>query len=477
MRYLFGFLCVCALGVMPLAGCSETTGNGTRECESLRDCDDQDVCTFESCVDGVCEYSPVCDDGNDCTEYRCTPTDDWLVCSDPIPVADGTACAGGTCLDGVCQLTGSVLPCTEQGIRNAISAGGGPYTFDCDGPTTLAARFAIDNDVILDGGGQLIVDAFDVQSGVRAELRAFEMTDQFVWADRNGISNSGTLEITNSSVWGFSGGGIYNGGTLVLRNSSVSGNWHSGITNSGTLTITSSTISGNATGTNGIVVAGGAGIFNSGTLTITDSTVSENGDFSGNGGGGIHNDGGLVTLTNSSVSGNKAQKGGGIFNTGTLTITNSTISGNDERQQLSLTTGGANFNTVTLKITSSKVSGNTADEGSGIHNDGTARLTNSLIDGDCVGDITSSGYNIESPGNTCGFDQSTDTPAMSAEELKLGQLADNGGPTKTNALEPGSVAIDHIPVVDCGLTTDQRGEPRPETGGTMCDVGAFEVQP
>ena len=28
MRYLFGFLCVCALGVMPLAGCSETAGTG-----------------------------------------------------------------------------------------------------------------------------------------------------------------------------------------------------------------------------------------------------------------------------------------------------------------------------------------------------------------------------------------------------------------------------------------------------------------
>jgi hypothetical protein len=342
-------------------------------------------------------------------------------------------------------LTGSVLPCTEQGIRNAISAGGGPYTFDCDGPTTLAARFAIDNDVILDGGGQLIVDAFDVQSGVRAELRAFEMTDQFVWADRNGISNSGTLEITNSSVWGFSGGGIYNGGTLVLRNSSVSGNWHSGISNSGTLTITSSTISGNATGTNGIFVAGGAGIFNSGTLTITDSTVSENGDLSDNGGGGIHNDGGLVTLTNSSVSGNEAQKGGGIFNTGTL------------------------------KITSSTVSGNTADEGSGIHNDGTARLTNSLIDGDCVGDITSSGYNIESPGNTCGFDQEGDQPSV--PDPMLGPLRNNGGPTMTHALEPGSPAINRIPGDACEVDTDQRGEPRPETGGTMCDVGAFEVQP
>ena len=28
MRYLFGFLCVCALGVVPLVGCSETTGDG-----------------------------------------------------------------------------------------------------------------------------------------------------------------------------------------------------------------------------------------------------------------------------------------------------------------------------------------------------------------------------------------------------------------------------------------------------------------
>ena len=30
MRYVFGFLYVCALGVMPLVGCSETTGDGGR---------------------------------------------------------------------------------------------------------------------------------------------------------------------------------------------------------------------------------------------------------------------------------------------------------------------------------------------------------------------------------------------------------------------------------------------------------------
>jgi hypothetical protein len=68
--------------------------------------------------------------------------------------------------------------------------------------------------------------------------------------------------------------------------------------------------------------------------------------------------------------------------------------------------------------------------------------------------------------------------------LNLGELADNGGPTMTHKpgdgdFGDGSVAIDKIPAVDCvdadgePLTTDQRGEPR----DSMCDVGAFEVQP
>jgi hypothetical protein len=90
---------------------------------------------------------------------------------------------------------------------------------------------------------------------------------------------------------------------------------------------------------------------------------------------------------------------------------------------------------------------------------------------------SSGGGNIESPGDTCGFDQPTDQVNVSADDLKLGERANNGGPTMTHALLPGSVAIDHIPAVDCQVTEDQRGEPRPETGDSMCDVGAFEVQP
>jgi hypothetical protein len=109
-------------------------------------------------------------------------------------------------------------------------------------------------------------------------------------------------------------------------------------------------------------------------------------------------------------------------------------------------------------------------------------LANSLVDGECEGIlVTSNGYNIESPGDTCGFNQTTDQVNLTEEQLNLDELADNGGPTMTHALGARSVAIDQIAEADCVdadgelLTTDQRGKPRP--GGTMCDVGAFEVQP
>ena len=111
-------------------------------------------------------------------------------------------------------------------------------------------------------------------------------------------------------------------------------------------------------------------------------------------------------------------------------------------------------------------------------------IGNTLIDGECeIESTVSNGRNIESPGDTCGFDQATDQVNVSADDLKLGELSDNAGPTLTHALGAGSIAIDRIPEAMCvdadgePLTTDQRGLPRPETGGTMCDVGAFEVQP
>jgi hypothetical protein len=56
----------------------------------------------------------------------------------------------------------------------------------------------------------------------------------------------------------------------------------------------------------------------------------------------------------------------------------------------------------------------------------------------------------------------------------LGPLQGNGGPTQTIALAAGSPAIDAV-ASGC-LSTDQRGEPRPDAGESVCDIGAFEVQ-
>jgi len=200
-----------------------------------------------------------------------------------------------------------------------------------------------------------------------------------------------------------------------------------------------------------------ASIGNSGTLTITNSTVSAENEIAT-----IAN-GATLTITNSTVS---WTDGGGI-NSGnegsTLTITNSTLSGGqgDGIDEAILIYG-------TLTVTNSTVVGNIYGEGT---------VTNSLVDGECAGAMASNGYNIESPGDTCGFDQTGDLVNIAEVQLDLGELANNGGPTMTHALGADSVAIDHIPAVDCGVTTDQRGQPRPETGGGMCDVGAFEVQP
>ena len=156
-----------------------------------------------------------------------------------------------------------------------------------------------------------------------------------------------------------------------------------GIANSGILSLTNSTVSGNNSGS-GLNSSSGGGIFNSGTLTLTNSTVSGNSTtFDG---GGIVNSG-TLTLTNSTVSGNNSGGhngafGGGIINSGTLTLTNSTVSGNS-----TIGGGGGIINSGTLTLTNSTVSGNRGGFGSGggIENGGTANLFNATIANNEVG--------------------------------------------------------------------------------------------
>src|SRR5262249_6350091 len=149
-------------------------------------------------------------------------------------------------------------------------------------------------------------------------------------------------------------------------------------------------------------------------------------------------------------------------------------------------------------ISFTTLSGNSASAGGGIFNSNntvngntTVNIKNSIVanstsGGDCAnfGTWSATGANFTTNGACPGFTQVT--PA----QLKLGPLADNGGPTQTHALLPGSVAIDAAPdCTDLGgnpnrptklapadvVTTDQRGVSRPQ--GKTCDVGSYEFMP
>jgi hypothetical protein len=113
--------------------------------------------------------------------------------------------------------------------------------------------------------------------------------------------------------------------------------------------------------------------------------------------------------------------------------------------------------------------------GGGIYNEGELTFTNTIIaasiNGDCrnVGTIHSdSTHNLIEDGSC----QVANGSNISGDPL-LGTLADNGGPTLTHALLPGSPAIDAGSGAHC-QAFDQRGIPRPQ--GAACDIGAFEVE-
>jgi hypothetical protein len=243
-----------------------------------------------------------------------------------------------------------------------------------------------------------------------------------------------------------------------------------GIYNSGVLTISNSIISGNHAGSycnaNPCSAVGG-GIYNRGTLMIRNSTLS--------------NSAGTACSTSLSCS---VGVGGAIYTDGgTVTLNNSTVTGSSA-YRCSGTCGGAGGTIVNgsgnLALNNSTVSENSAG---GIFNSGTVTLQNSIISSNsarnCTGTITSRGYNLSSDGS-CAFSNSGD---RNNTNPLLGALGYNGGPTPTIPLLTGSPAIDAGNPNGCTdghgnlLKTDQRGLPRPDpedTGG--CDIGAFERQ-
>ena len=200
-------------------------------------------------------------------------------------------------------------------------------------------------------------------------------------------------------------------------------------------------------------------------------------------------------IKDTTLVGNQASSGGGLAITGCRSLTcpatvelhSSTISGNT-----AIVTGGGIYNWFgALHSVFSTITDNIARAGTGAGISATedsetvlgATIVGEQRSGtDCFvfGTWLSSGFNIDSDG-TCGLGAS-DFPSTNPT---LGILTDNGGPTDTHALLPGSPAIDVIDVPGIGdplegrcggsgeLSYDQRGIARPQ--GPRCDIGAFET--
>ena len=390
--------------------------------------------------------------------------------------------------DGTCATAGSV--CTLRAAIQEANAHAGDDTIDVPAGTyLLTIPPGAETTAALDASvGDLDITANATITGVGSGLVTIDgggTTRVFHIAASQTVTMSG-ITVKNGADQG--GGGILALGNLTLNDVVVTQNTSNGgagggIRGGGALTLSDSTVSDNGS------TDQGGGIFGGTPVMIDRSTIS--GNHTPDQGGGIFSDGPL-TITSSTVSGNMStgDQGGGIFiENGALTIVNSTISGNSASD-----TGGGIFNnpplgpaTNPVRILNTTISANSATSGGGVFtfDPGVIGLRNSLLAAnvgssgspDAGGMVGSEGYNLI--GNTSGATITGDTTGnVTGQAPGIGALADNGGPTATHALLPGSPALDGgdpagcVDAASAALTTDQRGAPRPQ--GPRCDIGSVE---
>jgi CSLREA domain-containing protein len=380
----------------------------------------------------------------------------------------------------------------------------------CDADCSL--REAITQANIIPGKGDITFDlpgAGPHQIQLLTALPALSESVDILNTSGELISVVGRNPVGLFSVFTVNAGQTVNMSRLTIRGGfNGSGG---GIIVFGTLNLTDSTVTENIVTNNG----GGIYVGPGGTLNLTNSTVSKNIAENNNGtgeGGGIYN-GGTLNVTNSTINGNSSHRGAGISNRGTLNLTNSTISGNYANGFLTGNSapcqfdtqacpGGGIYNSGTLNVTNSTLFQNTAKVSGGIHNAGAATLRGSIVannrvtdqqDEECCrtftigpdlqGSFNSEGFNLIRSTKDATITQTANagTDLLNVDPNMDGTLADNGGPTLTHRLNPGSPAIDKGKNFSTAAT-DQRGFLRTAddpsipnaAGGDGTDIGAFE---
>lgn len=218
-------------------------------------------------------------------------------------------------------------------------------------------------------------------------------------------------------------------------------------------------------------------------VTIEWSTISRN--SAGDLGGGLFTGSNNETeISWSSIWGNDARLGGGIAAGRDTDIMFSTISGNDASDE-----GGAiaQYAYGTLTVDRVTFGDNVAGSGNAHVLRAWGELdayntlfayTGAMPTGDLC-DVVPGGWII-----TLDVASLSEGPCLSVNSIPAGSaqlqpLAQNGGPTRTNAIGAGSTARDAGDQPTCdslGWSRDQRGAPYWGTYGGACDVGAYEWQ-
>ena len=413
-----------------------------------------------------------------------------------------------------CSLRDAVAAANQSANADIILLPSGTYTLTrrnlrdddnqpIDEDDNLIGDLDVTGEVLIQGAGigKSIVEGvnadlfvvehrlFEVRPGARLILKSLSLSTGRSADNGGAVENHGSLLLY----------GVQALNNLTREWGDVDGGRGGAIANYGDLLVSASKFEGNGAVKESSNPLGGA-IFNSGTLQVRSS------HFDNNGVGGLPLSGAGTAIystlnarveTSSFVGNNAGElaEGGAITNEGgVLTVTNSTFSGNRE----GAITNGRNDNPPAIRSSATLTNVTIVDgiaefsNRYAVMNWGQLLIRNSLIAGnrEQYGDEP---VNCQNFGDHYSYqaigllrnDESSNCNAdlfVSLEQTftqVLSPTLSSDGKTSFHALLPGSPALD-AGVGSC-VSKDQRGVSRPKDGNgdgvAVCDLGAYELKP